>query len=80
MENHKQDSGGSAEEHDPVREREAVASKGQLPGSKAVLREDRREPREVRVGGVGGEQEDARCPYLVGIVQDVFAQYFPAEN
>ena len=46
------------EEDDAVGEHQAVAAVEELPGQEAVPGDDRRQPREVGVGGVGGEDQD----------------------
>ena len=46
------------EEDDAVGEHELVAAVGELAGQVAVAGDDRRQPREVGVGGVGGEDQD----------------------
>ena len=51
--------GGDGEEEDAVGEHEAVAPVGELAGQVAVPGDDRRQPGEVGVGGVGGQDEDA---------------------
>ena len=46
------------EEDDPVGEHEPVAAVGELAGQVAVAGDDRRQPGEVGVGGVGGQDQD----------------------
>ncbi len=53
-----QRAGGGGEHDDAVGEHEPVAPVGELSRQVAVVGDDRREAREVRVGGVGREGED----------------------
>ena len=50
----------TGEQEDAVREHEPVAPVRELAGQVAVAGDDRRQPREVGVRGVGGEHEDRR--------------------
>ena len=59
-----------ARNEDAVREHEPVAAVGELAGQVAVAGDDRRQPREVGVGGVGGEGEDRRGRELQHEVDD----------
>ena len=57
--------GRRARQHeDAVREDEPVAAVRQLPRHVAVAGDDRRQPGEVRVGGVRGQHEDRERGYL----------------
>ena len=47
-----------AQDQDAVREREAVALVHELARQEPIARDDRRQPREVRVRGVGGQHQD----------------------
>ena len=58
------------EEDDPVREHEAIASVGHLPGQEAVSGDDRRQPREVGECGVGGEDQDREGRELQHVVHE----------
>ena len=65
--------GHDGEEDDAVREHEPVAAVGELAGQEAVAGDDRRQPREVGVGGVGGEDEDGERGELRHPEQHVLA-------
>ncbi len=67
--------GGGSQDEDAVREDEAVASRSELPGQEAITRKEEGEAREVRKGGVGGEDEDQHGRCLDGVVQHAVAEY-----
>ena len=52
--------GHDREHDDAVREHQPVAAVRELAREIAVAGDDRRQPREVRVRGVGGEHQDRR--------------------
>ena len=52
--------GRAGEDEDAVGEHEPVAAVGELARQVAVAGDDRRQAREVGVGGVGGEDQDRR--------------------
>ena len=58
LEDDDQHAGDERQEHDPVGEHEPVAAVGELAGQEAVAGDDRRQPREVGVGRVGGQDQD----------------------
>ena len=55
LEDDDQHAGDEGEEEHAVREHEPVAPVGELPRHEAVAGDDRRQPGEVGVGGVGGQ-------------------------
>ena len=52
--------GRPGEEDDAIGEHQPVAPVGELPRQIAVAGDDRRQPRKVRIGRVGGEGQDGR--------------------
>ena len=70
-----QQRGGAGEHEHAVREHQPVAPVGQLAGQIAVAGDDRRQPREVGVGGVRREGQDRRGRELEDHVQGPVAEH-----
>ena len=71
---------GERRQHeDAVREGEPIALIHELAGQKAVARHDRRQAWKVRVGGVGGEDEDEHRRRLDQVIEDSRPEYGASE-
>ena len=79
-ENDQQQCRGAGQQHNPIGEGEAVALERELAGHELVFRQDGGQAREVSKTRVRGEEQHQRRRRLVGVVQDVVAEYVPAEQ
>ena len=69
LEDDDQHAGDDGEEDDAVGEHQAVAAVGELAGQEAVPGDDRRQPGEVGVGRVGGQDQDQRT-WPIWVIQN----------